>query len=172
MEGVDVSQISIPYLPNIIGQGRKVFIETYGCQMNVSDTEIVRSIMNGAGFSDSATLEEADVVFLNTCAIREKAEHKVWEKLNYLKHLKKKNKKEILVGVLGCMAERLKTKLLESDKLVDLVVGPDAYRDLPRLVSTVEGSGEPSINVLLSLEETYGDIAPVRTATNGVSGYV
>mmetsp|Transcript_21629 Transcript_21629/g.30246 ORF Transcript_21629/g.30246 Transcript_21629/m.30246 type:complete len:631 (+) Transcript_21629:62-1954(+) len=165
---------SPPYMHNNepVGSGRKLFVETYGCQMNVSDSEIVMSIMKGAGFNEVSSAEDADVVFLNTCAIREKAEGKIWERLNYLKHLKVKQKKDITVGVLGCMAERLKTKLLESDKLVDIVAGPDAYRDLPMLLAKVDNEGTSAINVILSQDETYADITPVRLNSNGVSAFV
>eukprot|EP01097_Dermamoeba_algensis_P010336 TRINITY_DN7589_c0_g1_i1.p1 TRINITY_DN7589_c0_g1~~TRINITY_DN7589_c0_g1_i1.p1 ORF type:complete len:592 (-),score=64.42 TRINITY_DN7589_c0_g1_i1:95-1870(-) len=151
--------------------GKKVFIESYGCQMNMSDTEVVFSIMNSAGFQKANDAEMADIIFLNTCAIRENAENKVWQRLQELKSLKQKQRKGITVGVLGCMAERLKVQLLESDKMVDLVVGPDAYRDLPNLLSEVE-SGHQAINVQLSLEETYADISPVRLDPNNLSAYV
>jgi tRNA-N(6)-(isopentenyl)adenosine-37 thiotransferase enzyme MiaB len=154
---------------------QSVFIESYGCQMNFSDTEIVYSIMNTAGYPTSKTFEEADIIFLNTCAIRENAETKVWNRLDEIRSHRKKNKKlreiPLVVGVLGCMAERLKVKLLESDKLVDIVAGPDAYRDLPNLLQTAD-SGSQAINVLLSQDETYADISPVRTNSNGVSAYV
>eukprot|EP01130_Rhizamoeba_saxonica_P018684 TRINITY_DN9433_c0_g1_i1.p1 TRINITY_DN9433_c0_g1~~TRINITY_DN9433_c0_g1_i1.p1 ORF type:complete len:573 (-),score=141.96 TRINITY_DN9433_c0_g1_i1:37-1755(-) len=156
------------------GEGRKVHIETYGCQMNVADTEIVQSIMESNGYQICNNAEEANIIFLNTCAIRDKAEQKIWHRLEYLKSLKKKRKKteKLLVGVLGCMAERLKLKLIESDKLVDIVVGPDAYRDLPRLVHDVDGGSDHAINVILSQDETYADISPVRTDKNGVSSFV
>eukprot|EP01112_Ceratiomyxa_fruticulosa_P012606 TRINITY_DN349_c0_g1_i1.p1 TRINITY_DN349_c0_g1~~TRINITY_DN349_c0_g1_i1.p1 ORF type:complete len:582 (+),score=79.25 TRINITY_DN349_c0_g1_i1:243-1988(+) len=163
---------SIPYLlsnENQHGEGRKVFIESYGCQMNMADSEIVRSVLSNSGYLDAETPNEADVVFLNTCAIRENAESKIWSRLTELKAMRKK--RDITVGVLGCMAERLKTKLIESDKMVDLVAGPDAYRDLPRLLSKVD-EGEQAINVLLSLDETYADITPVRTSSNKVSAFV
>jgi tRNA-N(6)-(isopentenyl)adenosine-37 thiotransferase enzyme MiaB len=154
---------------------QSVFIESYGCQMNFSDTEIVYSIMNTAGYPKSETFEEADIIFLNTCAIRENAETKVWRRLDEIRSHRKKNKKlreiPLVVGVLGCMAERLKVKLLESDKLVDIVAGPDAYRDLPNLLQTAD-SGSQAINVLLSQDETYADISPVRANSNGVSAYV
>jgi len=151
---------------------RKLFIETYGCQMNVSDSEIIWSIMKNAGFEEAKKLEDADVVFLNTCAIREKAEQKIWERLYYIKNLQGKHKTHAMIGVLGCMAERLKEKLLEKEKLVHLVAGPDSYRNLPQLVSRVDEVGAPSINVLLSQEETYADISPVRTTSNKVSAFV
>jgi len=158
---------------------RRVFIETYGCQMNVSDTEIILSVMKKAGYDKCDTLEEADVVFLNTCAIRDNAEQKVWRRLEYIRDLKSLNrfsnqqKKQPLVGVLGCMAERLKTKLLEKEKLVDVVAGPDAYRDLPRLLHIVDHEEQQhAVNVLLSADETYADIAPTRTSDSGVSAFV
>eukprot|EP01117_Protostelium_nocturnum_P011879 TRINITY_DN4336_c0_g2_i1.p1 TRINITY_DN4336_c0_g2~~TRINITY_DN4336_c0_g2_i1.p1 ORF type:complete len:670 (+),score=236.89 TRINITY_DN4336_c0_g2_i1:109-2010(+) len=166
----------IPYLEmdlKTIGRGRKVFIETYGCQMNVSDTEIVKSIMLDSGFIETNNEKEANVIFLNTCAIREKAESKVWDRLKEIAAMKRDGKKhDLMVGVLGCMAERLKTSILETQKLVDIVVGPDAYRDLPRLVARVEQLDEPSVNVLLSQDETYADVTPVRTSSNGITGFV
>jgi len=140
--------------------------------VNVSDSEIVASIMQNAGFQLTTNESNADVIFLNTCAVREKAEQKVWDRLTELKTERKKSKRELTVGVLGCMAERLKKKLLEADKLVDIVVGPDAYRDLPRLLAKVDIERQPAINVLLSQDETYADIAPVRVASNGVTAYV
>lgn len=140
--------------------------------MNVSDSEIVASIMQNAGFQLTTKESNADVIFLNTCAVREKAEQKVWDRLTELKTERKKNKRELTVGVLGCMAERLKKKLLEADKLVDIVVGPDAYRDLPRLLAKVDIEKQPAINVILSQDETYADIAPVRVASNGVTAFV
>jgi len=149
---------------------RKLYIETYGCQMNFSDTEIVASVMLKMGFKTENNPKNADVIFLNTCSIRENAEQKVWERLKQYRSLKKQNPK-LMVGVLGCMAERLKSKLLEQEKLVDIVVGPDAYRDLPNLISEVD-SGEKAVNVLLSLEETYADISPVRLNSNGVSAFI
>ncbi|KAJ2680169.1 hypothetical protein GGH99_005446, partial [Coemansia sp. RSA 1285] len=129
---------ALPYMAvSDWGQGRKYYVEVYGCQMNVNDTEILMAVLNKAGYRRTMTLDDADVVFLMTCAIREKAEHRIWERLSYLKSLKTKARPERapMVGVLGCMAERLKEKLLESDKLVDVVCGPDAYRSLPRLLS-------------------------------------
>lgn len=139
------------------GRGRTVAVETYGCQMNVNDTEIVQSIMSGAGYEAIEDSSNADVVLLNTCAIRDRAEHKVWKRLEQLR-AERKNRPGMTVGVLGCMAERLKASLLEEEGMVDVVVGPDAYRDLPRLL--VAGSG--AVNVALSLEETYADVAPLR----------
>ncbi len=149
---------------------RKLYIESYGCQMNFSDSEIVASIMAEQGFGTTDRYEEADLVFLNTCSIREKAEQTARKRLTEINKLKRK-KPDLIVGVLGCMAERLKGKFLEEEKIVDLVVGPDAYRDLPKLVSEVD-NGQRSVNVLLSREETYADIAPVRLNSNGISAFV
>ncbi|DBA70565.1 TPA: hypothetical protein ACH3X2_011957 [Trebouxia sp. C0005] len=151
---------------------RKVYIETYGCQMNVNDSEVLLSVLADNGYAETQQDTDADVIFLNTCAIREQAEQRIWSRLGTLKQLKNRNKnKPPVVGVLGCMAERLKVQLLDSDKLVDLVAGPDAYRDIPRLLDTIEGrtstSGrkhEGAMNVQLSTEETYADILPVRPA--------
>ncbi len=150
--------------------GRKVYIESYGCQMNFSDSEIVASILVKDGFSTTKNLEEADLVFVNTCSIREKAEQTVRQRLRSFQNAKK-NKPELQIGVLGCMAERLKSKFLEEEKLVDIVVGPDAYRDLPNLVKQVD-EGKKAVNVILSKEETYADISPVRLSSNGVSAFV
>ena len=148
----------------------KVYIESYGCQMNFSDSEIVASVMAENGYAGTRNMEEADVIFLNTCAIRDNAEQRIRHRLGELK-ASKKNKPELLVGVLGCMAERLKEKFLEEEKLVDMVVGPDAYRDLPNLVNQAT-DGEKGMNVFLSLEETYADIAPVRLTGNGLSAFI
>lgn len=149
---------------------KKLFLESYGCQMNFSDSEIVASILMKEGFSTTDDFEEADVIFLNTCAIRENAELRVRNRLNDFKRVKKKNP-SALVGVLGCMAERLKAQLMEEEKLVDMVVGPDAYRDLPNLIEEA-GEGQKAINVILSKEETYADLIPVRLGTNGVQAYI
>ncbi|MCB0704566.1 MAG: tRNA (N6-isopentenyl adenosine(37)-C2)-methylthiotransferase MiaB [Saprospiraceae bacterium] len=146
------------------------YIESYGCQMNFSDSEIVASILAAEGFQATRNLEMADLILINTCSIREKAEETVRKRLRIFDKLKT-NKPGILVGVLGCMAERLKKKFLEDEKLVDLVVGPDAYRDLPQLVATAE-DGEKGINVFLSREETYADIAPLRLDSNGVAAFI
>lgn len=146
------------------------YIESYGCAMNFSDSEIVASILNKEGFGATKNVEEADLIFLNTCSIREKAEQTVRKRLTEFKKIKHQ-KPELLVGVLGCMAERLKAKLLEEEKLVDLVVGPDAYRSLPGLIEEAE-TGQKAINVLLSREETYADISPVRLNSNGVTAFV
>jgi tRNA-2-methylthio-N6-dimethylallyladenosine synthase len=152
------------------GKGRKLYIESYGCQMNFSDSEIVASILNNEGFDTTSEIEKADLIFLNTCSIREKAEQTVRHRLMHI-HGLKKHKPELLVGVLGCMAERLKTKFLEEEKIVDLVAGPDAYRDLPKLISQVD-EGQKAINTFLSREETYADISPVRLNSNGVTAFV
>jgi len=149
---------------------RKLFLESYGCAMNFSDSEIIASILTGKGFSSTTNESEADVIFLNTCSIRENAELRVRQRLNDFKKRKQKNP-GLIIGVLGCMAERLKSKLLEEEKLVDIVAGPDSYRDLPKLIETVE-SGQKAVNVLLSREETYGDISPVRLGSNGVNAFV
>ena len=153
-----------------VSNGKKLFLESYGCAMNFSDSEIIASILTGIGFQTTNKLEEANVVFLNTCAIRDNAENRVRQRLQDLKKSKKHNP-GLIVGVLGCMAERLKSKLLEEEKLVDIVAGPDSYRDLPNLIEQVE-NGHKAVNVLLSREETYADISPVRLATNGVNAFV
>lgn len=152
------------------GKSRKLYIESYGCQMNFSDSEIVASILQKAGFDTTSQIETADVVFLNTCSIREKAEQTVRNRLSQIQGLKK-NKPDLMVGVLGCMAERLKTKFLEEEKIVDLVAGPDAYRDLPKLILQVD-EGDKAINTFLSREETYADISPVRLNSNGVTAFI
>ncbi len=149
---------------------KKVYIESYGCQMNVSDSEVVASILAKDGYVAVNSAEEADLVLLNTCSIREKAEYTVMQRINEMNNLKAGNK-DLKVGVLGCMAERMKENLLVEKKVVDLVVGPDAYRSLPQLLDEV-GSGQRAVNVLLSREETYGEIVPVRLNTNGVTAFV
>lgn len=149
---------------------RRFYIESYGCQMNFSDSEIVASILSEEGFGATRNFEEADLILLNTCSIREKAEQTVRKRLTEFRKLKQA-KPSTLVGVLGCMAERLKAKFLEEEKLVDLVVGPDAYRTLPGLITEAEG-GQKGVNVLLSREETYADISPVRLNSNGITAFV
>ncbi len=149
---------------------RKLFIESYGCQMNFSDSEIVASILADQGFNTTQNLEDADLVLVNTCSIRDKAEQTVRKRLEKYNAVRKINPK-MKIGVLGCMAERLKSKFLEEEKMVDLVVGPDAYKDLPNLLEEVD-AGRNAVNVILSKEETYGDIAPVRLQSNGVSAFV
>ncbi|WP_067144621.1 tRNA (N6-isopentenyl adenosine(37)-C2)-methylthiotransferase MiaB [Pseudotamlana agarivorans] len=150
---------------------RKLFIESYGCSMNFSDSEIVASIMADQGFNTTQKLEEADLVLVNTCSIRDKAEQTVRKRLEKYNAVKRDQNPKMKVGVLGCMAERLKTKFLEEEKIVDLVVGPDAYKDLPNLLAEVD-EGRDAINVILSKEETYGDVSPVRLNTNGVTAFV
>ncbi|KAH9711217.1 CDK5RAP1-like protein [Citrus sinensis] len=176
------SEVSSATGSEVHSQGR-IYQETYGCQMNVNDMEIVLSIMKNAGYSEVINVpENAEVIFINTCAIRDYAEHKVWQRLNYFWFLKREWKKNVATGrsqskhppkivVLGCMAERLKDKILDADKMVDVVCGPDAYRDLPRLLEEVD-YGQKGINTLLSLEETYADISPVRISKNSVTAFV
>ncbi|MTI31176.1 tRNA (N6-isopentenyl adenosine(37)-C2)-methylthiotransferase MiaB [Xanthovirga aplysinae] len=152
------------------GKKRKLYIESYGCQMNFSDSEIVTSIMKKEGYDTTSDAKSADLIFLNTCSIREKAEQTVRKRLTDF-NKQKSEKPELLVGVLGCMAERLKDKLLEEEKIVDIVVGPDAYRDLPKLVESAD-EGQKAVNVFLSREETYADISPIRLNSNGVSAFI
>jgi len=149
---------------------RKLYIESYGCQMNFSDSEIVASILTEEGFNTTQQMEEADLILVNTCSIREKAEVTVRKRLEKFNAVKK-DRPHIKVGVLGCMAERLKSKLLEEEQIVDMVVGPDAYKDLPNLVREVD-DGQQAVNVILSKEETYGDVSPVRLGSNGVTAFV
>jgi len=165
------SEAEIKILPGKnTGNVRKLYIESYGCQMNFSDSEIVASILQKQGFDTTSEIEEADIIFLNTCSIREKAEQTVRNRLAQINNLKK-NRPSTMVGVLGCMAERLKTKLLEEEKMVDLVAGPDAYRDLPKLIEQVD-EGEKAVNTFLSREETYADVTPVRLNSNGVTAFI
>ncbi len=152
------------------GDGRKLYVETYGCQMNAGDTEIVVSLMQDEGYFYTDRVEEADIVLVNTCSIRDNAEQRVWGRLSELRRYRKA-KPSLILGVIGCMAERLKESLIESEYGVDIVAGPDAYRDLPRLVREVEAGGK-GINVLLSREETYAEVAPVRLDKNGVSAFI
>ncbi|MES2416540.1 MAG: MiaB/RimO family radical SAM methylthiotransferase [Bacteroidota bacterium] len=152
------------------GDGRKLYIESYGCQMNFADSEIVASILADTGFETTGDYQQADVIFINTCSIRENAEQRVRNRLSQFGVEKRRNPK-LIVGVLGCMAERLKAKFLEEEKLVDVVVGPDAYRDLPGLISQVE-EGHKAVNVILSREETYADISPVRLNGNGITAFI
>jgi tRNA-2-methylthio-N6-dimethylallyladenosine synthase len=163
-DGVKVTQKSIT------GNKRKLYLESYGCQMNFADSEIVTAIMQKQGFDLTASHDQADVIFLNTCAIRDKAEQTIRKRLAQFNQVKNK-KPGLIIGVLGCMAERLKTQLLEEEKSVDLVAGPDAYRDLPQLVQEVE-EGHKAVNTLLSREETYADISPVRLNSNGVTALI
>lgn len=151
-------------------KNKSFYIETYGCQMNFADTEVVNSILLDRGMTPVKRAEEADVIFVNTCSIRENAETRVWNRLKEFRSLKREHK-DLTVGVLGCMAERIKEQIIDKEQLVDIVVGPDAYRDIPNLLEEVE-DGRKAVNVLLSLEETYADISPVRTSGNGVTAFV
>ena len=166
-ETVQGSKLAITPKPE---NTKKLFIESYGCAMNFSDSEIVASILSKEGYNTTPVLEEADLVLVNTCSIRDKAEQTVRKRLEKYNAVKRINPK-MKVGVLGCMAERLKSKFLEEEKIVDLVVGPDAYKDLPNLISEVN-EGRSAVNVILSKDETYGDISPVRLNTNGVTAFV
>src|SRR5215212_5770954 len=159
-----------PSLNNSIKFNRHFYIESYGCQMNFSDSEIVASILNSEGFGATRNFEEADLILLNTCSIREKAEQTVRKRLTEFRKMKQ-SRPGLLIGVLGCMAERLKSKFLEEEKLVDIVVGPDAYRSLPQLITEAD-SGQKGVNVLLSRDETYADISPVRLNSNGITAFV
>lgn len=161
--------ISLPEIFNESGS-KKFYIESYGCAMNFADSEVVASILQKEGFGATIEPEIADLIFINTCSIREKAEQTVRKRLTILKSYKKRNP-GMLIGVLGCMAERLKATFLEEEKLVDIVVGPDAYRTLPQLITEAEG-GQKAVNVLLSREETYADISPIRLNSNGVTAFV
>jgi tRNA-2-methylthio-N6-dimethylallyladenosine synthase len=152
-----------------IYMNKKVYIETYGCQMNVADSEVVVSILSEKGYKPTEDINDAVLILINTCSIRDNAEQRIWNRLRSIKQVKKKN--GVIVGLIGCMAERLKEKVLETEQLVDIVVGPDAYRELPLLVAEAE-SGHKAVNVLLSREETYADISPVRMDKNGVSSFV
>ncbi len=154
----------------LLQDGRKFYIESYGCAMNFADSEVVASILNGSGFTATGSFDDADLVLINTCSIREKAEQTVRQRLHLFRQAKRA-RPGMLIGILGCMAERLKSKLLEEERLVDLVVGPDAYRTLPDLIEAAD-SGQKGVNVLLSRDETYGDIAPVRLNSNGVNAFV
>lgn len=156
--------------PALNTNGKKLYLESYGCAMNFADSEVVASILTQEGYSTTTDVEEADIVLINTCSIRENAEERVRHRLTNFKK-RKQRQPELIVGILGCMAERLKTNLLEEEKLVDLVAGPDSYRDLPGLIGEVE-SGQKAVNVLLSREETYADISPVRLDKNGVTSFV
>ncbi|XP_016017739.2 mitochondrial tRNA methylthiotransferase CDK5RAP1 [Rousettus aegyptiacus] len=165
-----------PYLTvdELLGRQRKVYLETYGCQMNVNDTEIAWSILQKNGYLRTNNLQEADVILLITCSIREKAEQTIWNRLHQLKVLKTKRLRSqvpLRIGILGCMAERLKEEILKKEKMVDILAGPDAYRDLPRLLAIAE-SGQQAANVLLSLDETYADVMPVQTSPSATSAFV
>ena len=167
---MNLNHVNISGLRPIVGDGRKLYIETYGCQMNAGDSEVVLSILQGDGFRYTEDPAGADVILINTCSIRDNAEQRIWGRLRELRQYKKKNK-GLLVGVIGCMAERLREKLIDQEELVNLVAGPDAYRDLPRLLREA-GGGANAVNVLLSCEETYAEISPVRLDKNGVSAYI
>ncbi len=170
---IDIQEYKTPQQTNLLKNQsgkKKLYIETYGCQMNVADSELVVSVLQKHGFSVTDDIQQADVILVNTCSIRENAETRVFGRLELFKSIKKK-KRNLLIGVIGCMAERLKKQLLEDSRMVDLVVGPDAYRDLPKLVAEAE-SGQKAINVLLSREETYADLSPVRYDSNGISAFV
>ncbi|PNJ57434.1 CDK5RAP1 isoform 5 [Pongo abelii] len=165
-----------PYLTmdELLGRQRKVYLETYGCQMNVNDTEIAWSILQKSGYLRTSNLQEADVILLVTCSIREKAEQTIWNRLHQLKALKTRRPRSrvpLRIGILGCMAERLKEEILNREKMVDILAGPDAYRDLPRLLAVAE-SGQQAANVLLSLDETYADVMPVQTSASATSAFV
>lgn len=149
---------------------KKLYVETYGCQMNVGDTEIIIAVMNAAGYGYTEHIEEADVILVNTCSVRDNAEQRIWGRLREFRRFKRQ-KPSLIVGVVGCMAERLKEELLEGDDIVNLVAGPDAYRTMPALVAAAE-EGEKSVNVQLSREETYGDLRPVRIDKSGVSAFI
>ncbi len=167
-EALDSPRISTDFIQSdFLG---KVYIESYGCQMNFADSEVVTAILLDKGYGTTSNIAEADTILLNTCAIRDNAENKIRHRLQAFKAIKAKNP-SVTIGILGCMAERLKTKLIEEEKLVDLVAGPDSYRDLPNLLDQIE-NGQKAINVFLSKEETYGDIEPVRLHSNGVSAFV
>lgn len=175
--GQDTQEVDdTPYLleEDFAAKGRKVYFETYGCQMNVNDTEIAWSILKDRGFAKTNDIVQADVILAVTCSVRENAESKIWNRLDFFKSLKKKRARHLpplKVGLLGCMAERLKAKLLETDKMLDLVAGPDAYRDLPRMLSLTD-SGQSAINVVLSLDETYGDVMPIRMNKDSPCAFV
>nr|XP_022900402.1 CDK5RAP1-like protein [Onthophagus taurus] len=167
---------NVPYVKDVdFGSNRKVFFDVYGCQMNVNDTEIVWSILKSNNFVKTDVLEEADVVLIMTCSIRDSAEERIWGRLDYLRGIRNKRIKignrDMKVGILGCMAERLKEKVLEKDKTVDIIAGPDSYKDLPRMLALTENN-QTAVNVLLSLEETYADITPVRLNEDSVTAFV
>lgn len=173
-----LEKISHPYvsIDDISGHGRKVYFDVHGCQMNVNDVEVSWAVLQSVGFVKTNNVEHADVILIMTCSIREGAEKKIWNKINNLKYLKKRRGTKsgvipLKIGILGCMAERLKKDMLEKEQAIDLVMGPDSYRDLPRLLA-ITGSGDKAVNVLLSQEETYADIMPVSLSQNRVSAFV
>ncbi|MEM6732976.1 MAG: hypothetical protein AAF658_15575 [Myxococcota bacterium] len=157
---------------NMRPQRPKVFMSTYGCQMNVLDSELVQGQLEALGYGFTQDVAEAGVVLINTCSVRELSEQKVWSQLGRLGVMKRKDNQELVVGVLGCMAERIKDKLFDPKHAVDLVAGPDAYRDLPRLLAVTSASDQQAINVVLSAEETYADILPSRLNEDSISGFV
>ena len=163
-------EIKINGLRPVQGDGRRLHVETYGCQMNAGDSEIVVSIMQREGYVWTDNIAEADIILINTCSVRDNAEQRIWGRLSEMRRLKRA-KPSLLVGIIGCMAERLREQLVEGDTGVDIVAGPDSYRDLPRLVREAEAGGK-GINVMLSREETYAEIAPVRLDKNGVSAFI
>ncbi len=163
-------KLNINNLRPIIGDGRKVFIETYGCQMNVGDSEIVLSLLQKEGYVYTDKIDEADVILINTCSIRDNAEQRIWGRLREMRQLRKRNK-SLIIGIIGCMAERLNEQLLTGEDAVEIVAGPDAYRALPQLLRDAEG-GVKGANTILSIEETYGEIAPVRLDKAGVSAFI
>lgn len=165
-----MSTIQYNQLRPLEGEGRKLFIETYGCQMNVGDTEIIISILQQHGYIYTETQVEADVILINTCSVRDNAEQRIWGRLSEMRRLKR-TKPSLVVGIVGCMAERLKEQLIDPKTGVDIVAGPDTYRDLPNLLKQAE-AGQKGVNTLLSLEETYAEISPVRIDKNGVSGFI
>ncbi len=167
---VEMQIKSIKINKDLKTSSKKFYIESYGCQMNFADSEVVASIISKEGYNSTGNLNDADLILLNTCSIREKAETTVRKRLESFNKLKR-NKKNLKVGVLGCMAERLKSKFLEEEKIVDLVVGPDAYKDIPNLLGEIN-EGRNAVNVILSKEETYGDVSPVRLSSNGVTAFV
>lgn len=166
-----ISVPNIPYIQNIDGSDQKVYFEVYGCQMNVNDAEVIWSILKSHGYRKVNNIIEANIILLITCSIRDNAEQKVWNKLTDLNNTRKRNKSfPVKIGLLGCMAERLKDKILEKGKLVDVIAGPDSYKDLPRLLSVPDN--ETAINVVLSFDETYADVTPVRLDPSSTSAYV
>lgn len=169
---VDIpNEESIPYVQDIRGENQKVYFEIYGCQMNINDADIIWSILKSHGYKHTQKVDDADIILLVTCSIRDNAEQKVWNKLEMLNGIRKKKKKNsIKIGLLGCMAERLKTKILDKGKLVDVIAGPDSYKDLPRLLAVTDN--ETAINVVLSFDETYADVTPVRLDQDSVGAYV
>lgn len=172
---IESEAVFVPYLePNQeYGSQRKVYFDVYGCQMNVNDTEIIWSILKNNNFQKTDNVNEADVALLVTCAIRENAENKIWHRIKHLNAVRRKRAKNsnMKIGILGCMAERLKHKIIEKEKAVDLIAGPDSYKDLPRLLALTENN-QKAVNVLLSLDETYADIMPVRLNEDSVTAFV